>query len=98
MQEIIAGLKELPAHHWTGNKIILAGILCEPEEVLDILEEMPVVEEVTGRPEIAFTGAAAEHVTFATERKPSSLMCRWKFRNTAWSALWGAAAAVNPPY
>ena len=33
-----------------------------------------------------------------TERKPSSLMCRWKFRNTAWSALWGAAAAVNPPY
>ena len=33
--------------------------------VLDILEEMPVVEEVTGRPEIAFTGAAAEHVTFA---------------------------------
>ena len=39
MQEIIAGLKELPAHHWTGNKIILAGILCEPEEVLDILEE-----------------------------------------------------------
>ena len=33
-----------------------------------------------------------------TERKPSSPMCRWKFRNTAWSALWGAAAAVNPPY
>ena len=24
-----------------------------------------MVEEVTGRPEIAFTGAAAEHVTFA---------------------------------
>ena len=39
VQEIIAGLKELPAHHWTGNKIILGGILCEPEEVLDILEE-----------------------------------------------------------
>ena len=30
--------------------------------VMDILEEMPVVEEVTGRPEIAFTGAAAEHL------------------------------------
>ena len=39
VQGTIAGLKELPAHHWTGNKIILAGILCEPEEVLDILEE-----------------------------------------------------------
>ena len=33
--------------------------------VLDILDETPVVEEVTGRPEIAFTGAAVEHVTFS---------------------------------
>ena len=33
--------------------------------VLDILEETPVVEEVTGRTQIAFTGAAAENVTFA---------------------------------
>lgn len=33
--------------------------------VLDILDETPVVEEVTGKPEITFTGAAAEHVTFA---------------------------------
>ena len=33
--------------------------------VLDILDETPVVEEVVGKPEITFTGAAAEHVTFA---------------------------------
>ncbi len=33
--------------------------------VLDILEETPVVAEVSGMPEIAFTGAAAEHVTFS---------------------------------
>lgn len=33
--------------------------------VLDILEETPAVEEVTSRPEIAFTSAAAEHVTFS---------------------------------
>ncbi len=33
--------------------------------VLDILDETPVVEEVTGQPEITFTGAAAEHVTFS---------------------------------
>ena len=33
--------------------------------VLDILDETPVVEEVTGKPEIAFTGAAAEQVTFS---------------------------------
>ena len=33
--------------------------------VLDILDETPVVEEVSGRPEIAFTGAAAEQVTFS---------------------------------
>ncbi len=37
--------------------------------VLDILEEEPAVEEITGRPEIAFTGAAAEHVTFSYEAK-----------------------------
>ena len=33
--------------------------------VLDILDEEPVVNEVAGRPDIAFTGAAAEHVTFS---------------------------------
>ena len=33
--------------------------------VLDILEESPVVEEVSGRETVAFRGAAAENVTFA---------------------------------
>lgn len=33
--------------------------------VLDILEETPVVEEITGREEVTFEHAAAEHVTFA---------------------------------
>ncbi len=33
--------------------------------VLDILEETPVIEEVSGRPEIAFTDARAEGVTFS---------------------------------
>lgn len=33
--------------------------------VLDILDEVPVVEEVTGQEEITFNGAAAEHVTFS---------------------------------
>lgn len=33
--------------------------------VLDILDESPVVEEITGKEEIEFHGAAAEHVTFA---------------------------------
>ncbi|HIS67879.1 MAG TPA: thiol reductant ABC exporter subunit CydC [Candidatus Gallacutalibacter stercoravium] len=33
--------------------------------VLDILEETPAVEEVTGRPEIAFTGAQVEQITFS---------------------------------
>ena len=35
--------------------------------VLDILEESPAVEEVSARPETAFAGAAADHVTFAYE-------------------------------
>lgn len=33
--------------------------------VLDILDESPVVEEVTGRSDIDFSGAFAEHVTFS---------------------------------
>ena len=33
--------------------------------VLDILDEEPVVQEVTGQPSISFTGADAEHVTFS---------------------------------
>ena len=33
--------------------------------VLDILDETPVVAEVTGQPDIAFTGADAQHVTFS---------------------------------
>lgn len=33
--------------------------------VLDILEEAPVVEEVTGNPEVGFTGAKAEQVRFS---------------------------------
>ena len=33
--------------------------------VLDILDEMPVVEEITGKPEITFSGAKAEHVSFS---------------------------------
>lgn len=33
--------------------------------VLDLLEEEPVVEEITGKPEIGFTGAEVSHVTFA---------------------------------
>ena len=37
--------------------------------VLDILEETPVVEEVTGKPEIGFQGASAEHITFAYDNQ-----------------------------
>ena len=33
--------------------------------VLDILDEAPVVDEVAGQPEIEFTGAETEHVTFS---------------------------------
>ncbi len=33
--------------------------------VLDILDESPVVEEITGKEEIAFQGASAKNVTFA---------------------------------
>ena len=33
--------------------------------VLDLLEETPVVTEITGRPQVGFTGALAEHLRFS---------------------------------
>ncbi len=37
--------------------------------VLDLLEEEPAVEDVTGKPEIQFTGAQVSHVTFSYEKE-----------------------------
>lgn len=37
--------------------------------VLDILEETPVVEEIAGRPTVAFAGAEASHVSFSYGRE-----------------------------
>ena len=37
--------------------------------VLDLLEEEPVVEDIAGRPDIDFTGAAVDHVTFAYDQE-----------------------------
>ena len=39
MRELIDGLRQLPVHTWTERKVILTGILCEPNEVLSIFEE-----------------------------------------------------------
>lgn len=37
--------------------------------VLDILDERPVVEEISGKQEISFSGASAEHVTFSYDEE-----------------------------
>jgi len=39
VSEIIAALEQQPAFQWKGRKILLAGIVCEPDVVLDILAE-----------------------------------------------------------
>lgn len=39
VRAIIQDLERLPVCQWTGKKVLLAGILCEPDEILDILEE-----------------------------------------------------------
>lgn len=45
--------------------------------VLDILEEAPAVEEITGKPEIVFQGADVEHVTFSYENPQETIYsCR----------------------
>lgn len=44
---------------------MLQNTFAAGNRVLDILNEMPVVDEVSGREEIRFAGAAAENVTFS---------------------------------
>lgn len=39
VNEIVAALEQQPVFQWKGKKILLAGIVCEPDEVLDILAE-----------------------------------------------------------
>lgn len=40
VKELNELLKAEPAANWTGKKIVLAGIIAEPNEVLDILDEL----------------------------------------------------------
>ncbi|MCD8340976.1 MAG: ABC transporter ATP-binding protein/permease [Clostridiales bacterium] len=55
-----------------GPVVALAGLgstlqntFAAGNQVLDILEETPVTEEISGQPEVSFHGAAAEQVTFS---------------------------------
>ena len=43
----------------------LVQVFASADRVLDLLEETPITPEVTNGSNIAFTGAAADHVTFA---------------------------------
>lgn len=39
VRTVIHELKQLPVHTWKGGKVVLAGITCEPDKLLAILEE-----------------------------------------------------------
>lgn len=39
LKGIIEELKKLPKYNFTGKKVVLAGITCEPDDLLDIFEE-----------------------------------------------------------
>ena len=39
LKELIAEVKAMPVQPWTGKKVIVAGILLEPNELLDIFNE-----------------------------------------------------------
>ena len=57
--------------------------------VLDILEESPVVEEVTGQPEVEFSGAASQNVSFAYQGEPVlGRTCRLSSLPIRWWASW----------
>lgn len=47
----------------------LQSTLAAGNRVLDILEERPVAEDITGKEPISFHGAAANHVTFAYDNE-----------------------------
>ena len=47
----------------------LQSTLAAGNRVLDILEESPVTEDITGKEPISFHGAAANHVTFAYDNE-----------------------------
>lgn len=47
----------------------LQSTLAAGNRVLDILEEYPVAEDITGKEPISFHGAAANHVTFAYDNE-----------------------------
>lgn len=42
VQEIIDELEKLPKHNWKGKKVVLTGILAEPEELLQLLVDNDV--------------------------------------------------------
>ena len=48
----------------------LQSTLAAGNRVLDILDESPVVDEVSGQNEVSFTGASADKVTFSYEDTP----------------------------
>ena len=39
VKEILQGLRERPVYSFTGKKVVLSGITCEPDEILQTLEE-----------------------------------------------------------
>ena len=39
VEALTQAMEERPEHIWTGKKVILAGITCEPDALLDIFEE-----------------------------------------------------------
>lgn len=43
VKELIAEVKAMPVQPWTGKKVIVAGILLEPNELLDIFNEFGLV-------------------------------------------------------
>ena len=54
-----------PVSALAGLGTTLQSTVASGARVLDVLDEQPETDDITGRPEIAFAGAGAEHVTFS---------------------------------
>ncbi len=75
-----------------GPVVALAGLgstlqntFAAGNRVLDILEESPAVEEVTGKKEISFTGAKVEQVTFSYESRSEEGSSKEGHHDSLWN-------------
>lgn len=86
VKDLIIELKKLPAEKWNGSKVVIAGIMAEPDEYLNLFDEYHLA--------IAADDLAQESRQFRTDvpagSNPIERLARW------WSIFSGCSLAYDP--